>query len=149
MNRIANKGQLWLSPTLTENAFHFLLRIQTRLSLRLYKDWMACSNGPSTPNSMIAYPPVPFFKTIPDLHAAFKKHFSKDSPTMSRAFSISGRISSTPVTLPLWTFLKYLRDHNVLSPWRTCWSGSGVPESGLSTAQHYPQSAWSLLTKAV
>ena len=43
---------------------------------------------------------------VPNPHATLNRHVSHDSPTMSRAFSISGRISSTPGALPpksCWT----------------------------------------------
>ena len=46
-----HKGQLWRSPTPTENVLDFVPRIRTQLSLCLYKDQMAHTNGPSTPYS--------------------------------------------------------------------------------------------------
>ena len=52
--------------------------------------------------------PAPFGHpsgTVPDLHVTLKRRVSQDSQTMSRALSISERISSTPGTLPLKSFL--------------------------------------------
>jgi len=46
-----DKGQPWQSPTPTENVLVFVPRIRTLLSLCLYKDRMARTNGPGTPYS--------------------------------------------------------------------------------------------------
>lgn len=43
--------------------------------------------------------------TISDLHMTLKRHVSQNSQTMSRAFNISWRISSTPAGLLLRNFL--------------------------------------------
>ena len=51
MNRIGDKGQLWWSPTLTENESDLQPAMWTKLSLHLYRDWTARSNRPSTPYS--------------------------------------------------------------------------------------------------
>jgi len=40
----------------------------------------------------------------PDLYVTLNMRVSQDSPTMSRAFSISGQISSTAGALPLKSF---------------------------------------------
>jgi len=101
--------------------------------------------------------PVPLFENgdhhpvchstgnVPDLHATLTRRVSHDSPTMFRAFSISGLISSTPGALPLKNFLTtsaisakvmveakiWLRFPPSLQtlpplPQRMCWSGSAV-----------------------
>ena len=75
------------------------------------------------------------------------RRVNHDSPSTPRAFSISGRISSTPGALPLWSCFDYLSD---LPPGDWCWSpfilqlclyhrgrscqGSGVPQSVPSNA---------------
>lgn len=41
-------GQPWWSPTLTENTLDLMARMRTKLSLRSYRDQMACNNNPST-----------------------------------------------------------------------------------------------------
>ncbi|KAK0143171.1 hypothetical protein N1851_018694 [Merluccius polli] len=51
-SRIGDKGQPWRNPTPTENVFDFVPRIQTQLSLCLYKARMARTNGPGTPYSL-------------------------------------------------------------------------------------------------
>lgn len=39
--------------------------------------------------------------TVPDLHVMLERRVSPDSPAMSKAFRISGRISSTPEVVTL------------------------------------------------
>lgn len=51
MIRIRDDGQPWLSPTLTDDVFDFLLRKQTQLLLWLNKDHMAHSSSLGTPYS--------------------------------------------------------------------------------------------------
>ncbi len=92
--------------------------------------------------------------TVPDVQATLKRCVSQDSPTMSRVFSISERISSVPGILPLRSFVTTLR------PLPRIWvrlplslqvlplpqkMRSGVPQSALSTAPQYPQSGLAVL----
>jgi len=51
INRIGDKGQPWRSPTPTRNVLDFMPRIRTQLSLCLYMDRKARTNGPGTPYS--------------------------------------------------------------------------------------------------
>ena len=53
MNRNGNKGQPWRSPTLSGNECDLLQTMRTKLSLHLYRDWIAHSNGPSAPEDIL------------------------------------------------------------------------------------------------
>lgn len=112
------------------------------------------STYPSSLNLGTTTPDCQSRVTVTIFHATLKRQVHYDSPTMSRGFSISQRISSTPSTLPLRSFFTTSETsakdtlHTLPPPQGTCQWGSGVFKKFLPPPSDIPSQSQQVFSPA-